>query len=292
MRKFFKWAVIILGGLIGLLALVAVVLSFLGSAQLKQTKDIQVEALVIPTDEASLARGEHLVTGPGLCTECHGKDLGGDIIIQEASIGTIYAPNITGLSATHNDDDLVRAIRHGVDRDGRRLIAMPSDIYINLSAEDLGAIIAYLKQVPKIDNNLPEPELTFTGRIMLEMGMFGEVFPAEYTDHSLPFPNMPEIGANLEYGEYLSLFCKKCHQEDLAGGIFDPDAPAAPNLTPGGELGKWSEADFIRSMRTGVSPEGDKIDSESMPWEGFARFNDDELKGLWMYLQSTPAVSD
>ena len=45
-------------------------------------------------------------------------------------------------------------------------------------------------------------------------------------------------------------------------------------------------------MRTGVSPDGDQLDPEWMPWEAFSKFGDDEVKGLWMYLQSLPAVSD
>jgi len=108
---------------------------------------------------------------------------------------------------------------------------------------------------------------------------------------------MPDIGANVEYGAYLAAAtgCTGCHGADLAGvPHIDPDDPAslpAPNLTPGGELGRWSEADFIQTIRTGVSPHGHELDPESMPWEAFARLDDEELKGLWMYLQSVPAVS-
>lgn len=293
MRKYIKWVGIVLGGLVGLLVVAAVVLYFIGSSQLNKTRCIQAEAIVIPSDEAALARGEHLVKGPGLCAECHGQDLSGDIIFQEAGIGTVYASNITGLSTNHSDADLVRAIRHGVDKDGRQLIIMPSNVFMNFSAEDLGAVIAYLKSVPRMENDLPEPELSFFGRIMLAAGMFGnDVFPAESIDHSKPFPSMPDVGANLAYGAYLSPFCTTCHGEDLAGGIFDPDAPPAPNLTPGGELGEWSETDFIQTMRTGLSSEGEEINPEFMPWDDFAKYDDDELKALWMYLQSVPAVTD
>jgi cytochrome c553 len=169
---------------------------------------------------------------------------------------------------------------------------MPADIFINFSAEDLGAIIAYLKTVPPVENDLPDPKLTFLGRAMLAAGMFGDVFPAEIIDHNKPFPAMPEVGANAEYGDYLAAAtgCKKCHGEDLGGQVFDPEAPKAPNLTQGGELIGWSEEDFIQTIRTGVSPSGHKLDLESMPWKNYAKMDDDELKGLWMYLKSLPAV--
>ena len=294
MKRLLKWVGIVLGGLVGLLALAMMVLYALGSAQLNKTRAIQAEAITIPTDEASLRRGEHLVT-VALCTTCHGQDLAGDIEIEDPTIGKVYAANITGLGTTHSDTDLVDAIRHGVDPDGRELALMPANIFVNLSSEDLGALIAYLKTVPRKGNNLPEPELTFMGRILLATGMFGDVFPAEIIDHNQPFPSMPEIGANVEYGAYLAFLCSDCHGEELAGQLVDPtesNSPWAPNLTPGGELNDWSEADFIQAMRTGVSPDGDQLDPEWMPWEAFAKFDDDELKGLWMYLQSLPAVSN
>lgn len=288
MNKVLKWILIVLGGVLGLVVLAAIVLYFIGSAQLNKTYDIQAEAIPIPTGEAALARGEHL-TVVALCTECHGQNLGGDLLFDDPTAATIYAPNITGLGATHSDADLVRAIRHGLDKDGRQLIIMPADLYVHLSAEDLGALIAYLKTLPPLDNDVPEPKVTLIGRILLAAGMFGKVFPAATIDHEQPFPSMPEIGPSSDYGAYLAQpLCTSCHGQDLAGGIFDPEAPPAPNLTPGDELGDWSEAEFIQTMRSGVSPEGDTLDPEIMPWPSFAQLSDDELTGLWMYLQSLP----
>ncbi|HZD10846.1 MAG TPA: hypothetical protein VE553_05830 [Candidatus Binatia bacterium] len=42
----------------------------------------------------------------------------------------------------------------------------------------------------------------------------------------------------------------------------------------------------MQTMRTGISPHGHELDPEFMPWKSFARFSDDELKALWIYLQS------
>ena len=285
MKKVLKWIGIILGGLLLLIILAAVGLSIAGGSRLNKTQEIQAETIPIPTDEAALARGEHLVQAA--CTPCHGSDLSGQPLLDDPAIGTVNAANLTGLGQTHNDADLVRAIRHGVGHDGRQLIIMPAESFINFSAEDLGAIIAYLKTVPGIEDDLPEPELTFMGRIMLAAGMFGQIFPAEYIDHSQPFPDMPEVGANVAYGQYLSRFCIACHGAELTGGPpLDPDSPPAPDLTANGQLGNWSEADFIAAMRTGVTPDGRQLDPESMPWESFGKFDDDELQGLWLYLHS------
>ena len=61
------------------------------------------------------------------------------------------------------------------------------------------------------------------------------------------------------------------------------------NLTPGGDLGKWTEADFIQALRTGETPEGRRLDNEKMPWRSIGQLTDDELGALWLYLQSLPS---
>jgi cytochrome c553 len=284
MKKVLKWIGIILGGLLVILIVAVVGLSIAGGARLNKTHDIQAEAIAIPTDEAALARGEHLVH---TCESCHGPDLTGQPLIEDPAVGTVYAANITGLGATHTDADMVRAIRHAVDTDGRQLVIMPAEAFIHFSEEDLGAIIAHLKTVPKAGNDTPPPQLTFMGRVLMGAGLFGDVFPAEYIDHNQPFHTMPDIGANIEYGEYLSRFCASCHGADLTGAQpADPESPLAPNLTQSSHLASWSEADFIQTIRSGTTPEGRQLNPDYMPWKSFAKFEDDELKGLWMYLQS------
>ena len=95
------------------------------------------------------------------------------------------------------------------------------------------------------------------------------------------------------YGEYLvnTAGCRTCHGVELSGGDpSDPESPPGPNLTPGGELGLWAEADFINTLRTGVTPAGRQLNPEFMPWESTAKLTDDELKAIWLYLKSVPAV--
>ena len=115
------------------------------------------------------------------------------------------------------------------------------------------------------------------------------MFPAEYIDHALPFPEMPTVGANAAYGEYVSRFCSSCHGPNLAGGQpADPQSPPAPDLTPGSALADWTEEDFLMAMRTGVTPDGRHLNPDFMPWRSFGKFDDDELRGLWIYLESLP----
>lgn len=67
-----------------------------------------------------------------------------------------------------------------------------------------------------------------------------------------------------------------------------PDWPEAANLTPGGALGNWSEADFINTIRTGVNPTGKAI-NPTMPWPRYTQMSDEELKALWAHISTVPA---
>ncbi|MFW5942540.1 MAG: c-type cytochrome [Chloroflexota bacterium] len=282
MRKALKWIGIILGGLIILIVIAGAGLAIAGASRLNRTQDIQVEPVAIPTDEASIARGEHLVAVA--CASCHGSDLSGQPMMDDPAIGTVYASNITGLGKTHSDADLVRAIRHGIGTDGRQLMIMPAEAFIYFSEEDLGSIIAYLNTIPRTGEDSAEPALAVPGRILMGAGVFGNIFPAEYIDHHTPFPEMPETGANEAYGQYLSRLCEGCHGPDLAGSQPpDPESPPAPNLAV---VGGWSDEQFINTMRNGVTPSGREIDPRFMPWDSFGKLDDDELRGLWMYLAS------
>jgi mono/diheme cytochrome c family protein len=291
-KKVLKWIGVVLAGLVVLVFLAAVGLSFAGGAKLNKTRNIQAEEIPIPTDQAALVRGQFLVDT--ICTSCHGPDLSGDVLIDEPGLVTVYTANITGLSQTHSDADLVRAIRHSVDQGGRQLVAMPAEIFINFSAEDLGAVIAYLKSVPRVGEQRPEPRFGFLGRIMLATGAIGQIFPAEYIDHQKPFPKMPPIGANADYGADLAGCCTACHGPDLTGAqpAFDPAAPFAPDLTQSGELRGWSEEEFLNALHTGVTPGGRQLDSDYMPWDIFGQFDEEELRGLWLYLHSLPRASN
>jgi mono/diheme cytochrome c family protein len=298
-RKILKWIGIVLGSLIGLLVLAFAVLYVIGSMKWNHLRGkdykVPVERISIPTDQASITRGEHIVT-IRMCQYCHAETLSGQ---SESVPGlvTFAFPNLTpgagGVGATYTDEDWVRAIRHGAGHNGRGLILMPSRVWYYLSDEDLGAVVAYLKTLPPVDNELPNTDLGPLGRVMMALGQL----PPDATapdvlviDHEGPRPIAPEPGVTVEYGKYLALPCALCHKANFNGGMIRTDAEyLAPNLTPGGELHFWSEEDFMRTLRTGVTPGGKHLKS-AMPWKYFGQMTDDELKAVWLYLQSLTAL--
>lgn len=288
-----KWVGIGLGGLTGLLVVTFVVLLLIGGAQANKTHDILVETIAIPTDAAAIQRGEHLAT-IYICTDCHGGDLSGELSFAVPGMLTIPTPNLTsgagGIGSFFTDGDWIRAIRHGVGHDGRGLFVMPSNTFYYMSDEDLGALIAYLKSLPPVDNELPARRIEPVGRVMMAVGMMPPL-AVDRIDHSTPPPAAPEPGVTVAYGKYLSHTCTECHGVNLNGAPFGPPGQEVPtpNLTPGGTLAAWSEAEFITTLRTGVTPGGYEL-NEEMPWQSYGQMRDDELKALWLYLQSLPTL--
>lgn len=296
MKKAFKWIGIVLGSLLGLILVAAAALFFIGNSRLNKTYDFPPSNIVIPTDAESIAYGKH--RAEVLCQSCHGADLSGvNNWFNAAPLGTIDSTNLTageggfGREAT-SDEDYVRAIRHGIDPQGKPIF-MPAVVSTAfLSDEDLGAIIAYVKSVPPVDHKTYGQNFTPLAKIMLAAGVLGQL-PVESVSHEAHV-SAPARGVTAEYGEYMvnTNDCRICHGPQLNGGPFpDPTIKLiSPNLTPGGELGFWTEEQFINTIRTGATPSGHELNSDRMAWKDYRIMLDDELKAIWMYLQSLPKL--
>jgi len=295
MRKFFKWFGIVLGILLGLVVLIVAGLYLNTSVRLNKTYSVQTETITIPTDPASIERGRHVAV-IRLCTECHGADMSGRVFLDEAVIGRISTTNLTsgkgGVGGELSDADWVRAIRHGVRPDGKPLLIMPAGEFYYLSDADLGAVIAYVKSLPPVDNELPAKEIGPLFRVAMTF-MDVVIIPAEVIDHAAPRPIAPEVGVTLEYGKYLAITCTGCHGSGFSGGpipLAPPEFPPALNLTPGGELQGWTVEMFINTLRTGVTPSGHQFDNQYMPWQQLGQMTDEELQALFLFLRSLPAT--
>jgi len=286
-KKILRWIGFGLGGLIIVAAVLVGVLYTRGNARLTKKYDIQTESLVIPANAESVELGKHWASA--LCMDCHGEDLAGEALVDDQTVGFVPAPNLTagegGAGGEFTDADWVRALRHGVDPEGRALIGMPSMNYYYMNDQDLGALIAYIKTVPPVDHDMGEPTLSFMGKVLLAAGGFGNnILPAEVIDHTGMRPDVIEPGTNVQYGSYLVRLggCRDCHSENLTGGNSpEPGAPHAPDLTPNGPVGTWSKDTFIISVRT--------MKGKGMPWAELRPLSDSDLEAIFLFLQSLPA---
>ena len=285
MRRSIKYLFLLLASLGALLVLGVLFVNRSVEQRQARTYEIPVEPIEVPSDPAAIERGRHLVSTIFFCQECHGEDLAGKPHFGDPLSGTVSAKNLTagagGVGGSFTGPDWVRAIRHGVNQDGRPMIEMPSNSFYYIGNADLGAIIAFLKSLPPVDNELPERDLG----LFYQLAILSDpsLIPAEVIDHTAPRPPAPEPGVNAEYGKYLATACTICHGPDLSGRSA---AGAGLDLTGGGNLPDWTEAEFIHALRTGERPRGEDIDPNRMPWKRVGKLTDDELRAIWLYLQT------
>jgi len=275
MKKLIKWTAIILGGLLVLIAVAGSMLYSNGMKKLSQTyPNLSVETINIPTDADAIARGKHIAT-IWACTRCHDEDLSGMMLTDDPLSGlvplggTISASNLTsgtgGVATSYTDADWVRAIRQGVMLDGSVEVFMFD--YSTMSDQDLGDLIAYLKQVPLVDASYPEIQYGLITPVVSNIGLFTPA--AERIDHSVARPADPTPSTTVEYGRYLSTICTACHGNSI-----------------GNVVGSWNQDEFIQTFHTGVSSNG-KPFGPTMSSNTFREMNDMELTALWLHFTTS-----
>lgn len=293
MKRLLKYLGLFLGALVLLCGVAVTAVYALSAQKLGRTHEVVVRPVAIPADAERIERGRHIARTRG-CVDCHGQDFGGAKVVDDPAVGVMWGPNLTGgrggLAAGFKDEDWIRAIRHGVAPDGRALVLMPSLEYSQLSDDDLGSVIAYLKTLSKVDRERVPLKVGPVARALM---LAGEIkLAAEHIDHAGLRPPTVIPGVTVDYGRYLAVGCTGCHGEQFAGGRIagaPPDWPLARNLTPAGDLAKWNEADFLKTLETGVRPDGKPL-NPVMPI-AFGQMTDVEKKALWMYLRTLPPVA-
>ncbi len=296
MKKLLKVLAVLVGILVAAAAIGVAGLYAWSGAELKKKTPLPAHAFVVPTDSASIARGEHLTRAIVKCADCHGQDFGGQVMIDDPAIGKIFAPNLTrgegGIAAAYDDATWERSIRHGVAPDGRRLLIMPSNEYQFLSDEDLGQVVAYLKQLPAVSRTTPPPTVGPVARALYAAGQL-PLFAANAVRHDAGVVPSVVADSTAAYGNYLGdVGCSGCHGATYGGGTIPgtpPDWPPAANLTPAAlDAAKYDLAGFTKAMREGVRPNGSPI-NPVMPIQATKLMTDLEIVALWKYLRTLEA---
>lgn len=250
---------------------------------------IREHRITVPTDSASIDRGERLAQ-VRFCAECHGAGLAGRVMADEAAIGRIVPSNLTNGRLPHPLTDLEweRAVRHGVRDDGRALRIMPAHEFSAITDEDLAAIVAYARSLPAAPAQTPA---TTVGPLLKVLDVAGQltVYPAALIDHDAAHMKSLQAEPTAAYGKYLTSTCSGCHGPGMSGGKVPgtpPDFPPAANITPTG-IGHYTLADLTRLLRTGVRPDGSHV-NDGMPWKFTRSLNDVEIAAIYAYLRTVP----
>lgn len=213
----------------------------------------------------------------------------------------LVAPNLTPDRATGSgewsDDAIARAVREGIGHDGRALFPlMPYTNFRRMSDEDLASVVTYLRTLRPVEQRLPASEIPFPASRMINL----VPQPIEGTVAA------PDRGTAVARGEYLVVMasCVHCHTPmdargqpvegmDFAGGsTFRYDgrtAVASANLTPASSgIPYYNDELFVETIRTGRVRE--RRISDVMPWGHYRGMTDEDLKAMFAYLRTLPAV--
>ena len=218
-------------------------------------------------DRALLVRGAQLAA-LGNCYECHTADgapayAGGRAL--KTPFGTLYGTNITPDPQTGigrwSQAAFVRAMREGVDREGRHLYpAFPYDHFTLMPDDDLSALYAYLMSRNPVAAETPRNELPFPLNIRMLLAGWKLLF-----HENRRFEPDPAQSAEWNRGAYLvhgPSHCGACHtprnflgaekkDEFLAGGAAQGWNGPALNAASPAPI-PWTAEALYRYLATGA----------------------------------------
>lgn len=280
----------------------------------------QVDAaqnLTIEYTPERIARGAYLANHVCVCMDCHstrdftkfsGPPLpgtlgkGGDKFDQTLGLpGIFFAKNITpaGISR-YTDGELFRLITTGVTKEGRPMFPlMPYPYYGKMDREDIYDIIAYIRSLPAIANEVPESKADFPMNFILET-----------IPQNASLTTRPAKTDQLAYGAYLTnaAGCIECHTQvdkgqvipDLVfggGRVFhfpDGSVVRSSNISPHPQkgIGTWKEEVFVERFKqyadsAYIVPTVKQGEFNSiMPWVMYAGMEEEDLKAIYAYLKT------
>lgn len=266
-------------------------------------------------------RGEYLANNVMVCMHCHTPQdrarfahplkedsLGAGGVLfgpEEGLPGNYYSSNLTpAFLGNWTDGEIYRAITEGVNKDGKALFPiMPHPFYGQLEKEDLYSVIAYLRTLDPIENEVPESE---------------SFFPMNFIINTIPQPAkhtmVKDTSDPVTWGKYLvaSASCIDCHTPmergayiagmDFAGGnefpMIDGSIVQTANISPDVKtgIGNWDEDQFVKKFKTyadttfkyDIIPNGQF--NTSMPWKQYSKMSEEELKAIYAYLRTVQPV--
>ncbi len=252
-----------------------------------------------------VARGKYVFGTAGGCA-CHtppdglGLNAGGTKFELSYGIGVVYAPNITPDAETGigkwTDAQVRSAIRRGERPNGSKLFPIHPYKYLGSIADDeVAALVAYLRSVKPIRSSVPARSLRI---------------PVPTLTIATSLPVAPREG--LARGAYLAGgagHCAECHTprrfdfspddaKFLAGGP-GPQGSVAANITPHVEtgIGRWTEAQIARFLRTGVKPSRQEASSLMKTVivgssAGFKDLTEADAAAIAHYLKTVPPIEN
>ena len=258
--------------------------------------------------QSPVERGRYLVDTVMTCHNCHtpkgpagdvaDKALSGFLSFDEPPF-KVTASNITpdkdtGIGAW-SDAELKKFMTTGVRPNGVPVAPiMPTGYYKILVPNDLDAIVAYLRTVKAIKNEVPAP--------VYNIAMEQEVPPGG----EKPF-TAADMNDKVKRGFYLATIahCMECHTPmDKGQHLFGTRLGTGGQKFPGpwGEstarnitshktagIGDWTDAEIKRAITQGLRKDGSPL-KPPMGFGYYAKMTDDDVDAVMAWLRTVPPL--
>ena len=264
------------------------------------------DPIMEPSDPAAIGRGRELVRGLAACGYCHGERndpaallSGGRYFYDQ--YGDVAAPNITpdrtGLQGW-SAEQIVVALRAGQTPDERKLSPEVHTGYEWMADTDILSIIAYLRTVPPVANEVPRREVGF-----MERNTIGLLDQQREVRGFIP---AVDPAHEVQYGQYLVenvARCTSCHNRP--GSIFTSESyldGGAAVRTPLGEriapnitgsriygIGDWKIEQITDYLATGRRPDRTIVESAFCPVNFYANASERDRRAIARYLLAVVA---
>jgi mono/diheme cytochrome c family protein len=306
-------AIVVIGGIAIMIGYIKMFKPNVGAAP-----DLKIE----PT-AAMIMRGNYLANHDAGCMDCHSlRNLnefggpieentfggGGEIFDYHFGIpGIVTSKNITPYGVGQwTDGELFRAITTGVTKDGKPLFPlMPYPHFGKADKQDIYAIIAYIRTLKPITNNVPASQYDFPVSIIINL------MPARAS-----FVTKPSPADSIAYGGYIANMagCFDCHTPfknnkpvlsmAFAGGrefqLPTGGTVRSMNITSDDStgIGKWTKEIFLARFRvySDSSFKSYPIEHNTfntvMPWIPFSGMTNEDLGALFDFVHSLPPISN
>jgi mono/diheme cytochrome c family protein len=304
-------------------ALFVAAIGFPGCNTADKTTAAETTAAVDPDSlKRVVERGEYLAHHVAICIDCHSKreftkfslppkegtfGIGASFPFGKAEgiPGDIWAPNITPTRlSSWSDDEIARAVAHGVNKTGDTLFPiMPYINYSKVAKDDLYAIIAYLRTLPSSDSTVPARQLAIPMSALPPLPEF-----------ALEKNVRPDASDKVKYGEYLvnMASCAFCHTPENKDGSRDFSKAfsggfvfntpmfqvTVANITPDSAtgIGSWTEDAFVAKFRNNSSDEmvnkNPGKQQSVMPWAMYGKMKEEDLRAIYAYLRTVPPIKN
>jgi Cytochrome c. len=311
-----------------LLALSAILCIAVLAVYFSSCKDKKSETTTTETKdstELNLKRGEYLAIHVAGCIDCHstrdftklsgpvvaGTEGGGGMLFDKnvGVPGSVYARNITpdpetGIG-TWTDEEVLRAMTHGISKNGDTLFPiMPYPHFNRIAKDDLMSIIAYIRTLKPIKNKIQPRNL------MMPIAM---AYPGPALQATVDNNVRPPESDKVKYGEYLVTMadCATCHSpltqqgpdmsRMFAGGYtFNMGSflVNSANITSDSAtgIGTWNEERFMNKFIPYREEKNYNFvvgkENTIMPLSLYAGMTDSDLKAIYAYMKTVAPISN